>query len=55
MKAPDIKSVLVAAVIGAMALYAWDSSQNQPTAGAVVQGAVIGAAVQIGVRLLGVS
>ena len=57
MKELDVKSELVAAVIGAVLFYLWDvidGKQDVPTS-VLVEGAVIGALVQIGVRLVGVS
>jgi len=65
MKAPDLVSTFIAALIGALALLAavafihargWDSCEgetNWPLAAAT--GAVVGAAVQVGVRVTGVS
>ena len=67
MKMPDITSVLVAASLGVFLLYVWNSTYGagcqdpstgasvNPLACSVLPGAVIGAGVQIGVRLLGVS
>jgi len=55
MKAPDLLSVLVAAAIGAAVLLVYDTVQSKPAAGALVTGAIVGAAVQVGVRLVGVS
>ena len=67
MKAIDLKSVLIAASLGAFLLYVWNSTYGagcqEPSTGAAVNplacsvlpGAVVGAGVQIGVRLLGVS
>lgn len=59
MKAPDVKSVVVAALLGSVALWLIDKmyNQSQPTDDAkdFTIGALVGAVVQVGIRLLGVS
>lgn len=61
MKAPDLKSVLVAAAIGAVVLLIEEQiiDTNNPGRGNIafyaLLGAVVGAMVQVGVRLAGVS
>lgn len=56
MKPIDLKSVLIAAAVGAA--IAWGYARTESTAGGadgLLEGAIIGAGVQIAVRLLGVS
>ena len=58
MKAIDLTSLFVAAMLGGFLLVGWNSLyQPAPlsTTQAATAGIVIGAGVQIGVRLLGVS
>ena len=54
-----IKSVLVAAAIGAAVLWIWEQTAGQgcasDTTAGLLPGAIVGAGVQVGVRLLGVS
>ena len=54
MRVPDIKSVAVAAFLGAAALWLMQPP-NLTDAERAGWGAAVGAAVQIGVRLFGVS
>lgn len=57
MKMPDLESTVVAALMGAFLLVLIDylmNSSDSPVQAAAV-GALIGAGVQIGVRLTGVS
>lgn len=62
MRAIDLKSVLVAGAIGAVALIAWyyisappGAETGSPPMGVAIQGFAVGAIVQVGVRLTGVS
>jgi hypothetical protein len=61
MKRPDLKSVLVAGMVGATLMIAYGFLMASPPPGsnsvtsAAATGFVTGAAVQIAVRLLGVS
>jgi hypothetical protein len=60
LKALDLKSILVAAALGAVLLYVIDSfmaanENSDSVLGVTATGAMVGAGVQIGVRLFGVS
>lgn len=61
MKAPDLKSTIIAAVIGAAAaallnyLATTSTGETFTTSQAAMYGGIIGATVQVGVRLSGVS
>lgn len=57
MKPIDLKSVLIAAAIASLLGWAYKHyiDANAPNSEGLIEGAFIGAGVQIGVRLLGVS